>query len=271
MAVESALEPLLDIQLGPAPVDGGGPGSDDGEEAWMPGLPTLRAQQRTLISRLREGFDSRLHILTWTHAVAVLSLGYVDDDWFGDLLGDRYHVGALLGDKDDREALCGSPPDESSVEFLRDQLQQDALAPAFQRAREEIRSSGGDFTDSANIADPERQRFIAMRPRLHQIAVAQHRAIREAFTVFESRREVLDWADHLDYATLGYLPADFPQEVAAPTSDWWFVLTHEDRDVWLELRIAETVLPAANKALRDAMRSGTEEPSTKNNAGVPSG
>lgn len=268
MAVDSALRPLLEIQPGYSTDDND---DSDDEEVWMPGLPTLRAQQKELISQLREGFEGRLQILMWTHAVGVLSLGYMEDDWFGDVLSERYYVGAMLADQERRDALCGNPPDESSSAFIRDKIQQDDLAPAFQRAREEIRSSGGDFTDSNHTANPKRQRFIAMRPRLHQVAVAQHRAISEAFSEFASKRDVLDWADHLDYATLGYLPEEFPQKVASPTSDWWHVLTNDDRTVWLELRIAQTVLPAANKALRDAMKSGTEEPATKNDDRVPSG
>lgn len=267
MAVDSALKPLLNLQPGTTDDDG----RPDEDAAWMPGLPTLKAQQKQLVERLREGFENRLHILMWTHAVGALSLGFVDDAWFSELLGERYYVGCLLADQADREALCGNPPDENSARFIRNKVQQDNLAPAFQRARGEIRSSSGDFIEGGGVENPERQRFLAMRPRLHQMAVEQHEAIREAFTPFQSKREVLDWADDLDYATLSYLPEDFAQQVAAPASDWWYVLTHDDRDVWLQLRIADTVLPAANKALRDAMESGTEAPSTMNDSGVPSG
>lgn len=268
MPASSALEPLLELQPGPQSEDGEGVG----DQAWMPGLPTLRAQQRDLVTSLRQGFESRRHALMWTHAVGVLSLGHVRDDWYSDLLGDRYRVGALLEDEDARSRLCEHPPSDTSAGFIRDQLQQDALAPAFQDARAEVRAAASDYTEGdGGVGDPDRQRFLAMRPRLHQIAVAQHQALREAFGVFESRRQVLDWADFIDYATLSYLPGDFPRRVSAPASDWWHVLTSDERSVWLELRLAETVLPACNNALREAMQSGTEEPATISDLEVPSG
>jgi hypothetical protein len=271
MAASNALAPLLDMQPGRRRTNSDEDG-ERGEQAWMPGLPTLRAQQRDLIQSLRSGFQNRRHALMWAHAVGVLSLGHVSDEWYAELLGDRYRVGALLADTEDRADLCSHPPSDSSATFIRDQIQQDALAPAFQDARAEIRASASDYTEGeGGVGDPSRQRFLAMRPRLHQIAVAQHQALLEAFDDFESRREVLDWADFLDYATLSYLPGDFPSRVSSPTSDWWHVLTSSERGVWLELRLAETVLPAANNALRDAMQSGTEEPSTISDLEVPSG
>lgn len=266
MSADSALAPLLQMQRGNSEP------RDDG--AWMPGLPTLRAQQNDLVDRLREGFRSRREVLLWTHAVAVVSLGNVPDGWFNELLGDRYRVGALLADQERRDALCKHPPGEDSAGYIRDDIQQHTLSGAFQRARSDIRGNASDFTQQSNTGDPARQRFIAMRPRVHQVAVAQHNAIQQAFDGFHSRREVLDWADYVDYATTGYLPVGFPGMVTSPLSDWWSILTRPSGGrggAWLESRLAETVLPAANLALRNAMETGTEEPSTVSDMEVPSG
>lgn len=257
---KTILEQLIDLQ------------TETDELAYMPGLPTLRTQQAQLVELLREGFERRRDVLFWTHAVAVMSLGHIEDEWFIELLGDRYRVGALLADQDDRDELCTHPPDESAAEFIRDDIQQEHLSRAFQSARAEIRGAAADFTESGQGQnDPGRQRFIAMRPRVHQVAVAQHNALQQAFEGFDSRRGVLDWADYVDYATTGYLPDGFPSEVTSPLSDWWHVLTGESDGAWLESRLAETVLPAANRALRDAMLSGTEEPATEGELEVDQG
>ena len=265
MAADSALGDLLEAE----------PATDDDQpptRAWVPGLPTLRAQQRELVNRLRSGFDSREDVFLWLHAVAALSFGNVDDDWFLNLLSDRFRVGALLANPEQREALCEHPPSESQAEFVRDSIQQATLSEAFRASRAQIRASAADFTDGdGGAGNPERQRFLAMRPRLHQIAVAQHNALESAFTAFGSRRAILDWADHLDYATLGFLPEGFPSRVTSPTSDWWTVLTRDGGGAWLEMRLAESVLPACNEALRAAMETGSEEPDTISDMTVPQG
>jgi len=261
---ESALSDLLDLH----------DDRHDGHQyTWVPGLPTLRAQQTELVNRLRSGFESREDVFLWTHAVATLSFGQIPDAWFFDLLSHRFRVAALLADEDDRERMATHPPDDSEAGFVRDNIQQATLSEAFRAARADIRATASDFTDGegSGLEDPESQRFLAMRPRLHQIAVEQHQALCEAFTAFDSRRDVLDWIDHLDYATLGFLPEGFPSRVANPTSDWWTVLRQADSGAWLQLRLAQTVLPAANRALRDAMQSGSEQPDTHRESSVPSG
>lgn len=236
------------------------------DTAWTPGLPTLRAQQRDLIQRLRDGFDSRRSILLWTHAVAAVSLGLVSDEWFGRLfsLGNRYRLAALLAAPGDRAAMCSSPPDESTADFVRDDVQQATLSGAFQRARSELRANAGDYTDGDDgVSDTDNQRFLAMRPRVHQIVVEQHNAILDAFSGFDSRRQVLDWVDHVDYATTGYLDQKFVDEATAMHSEWWHLLTaSDDRSVWLEARLAQEVLPACNRAIREAVRTGEEAPKT---------
>ncbi|MFC3476276.1 hypothetical protein [Halobacterium litoreum] len=244
----------------------------DSQHAWVPGLPTLRAQQNELVNRLRSGFETREDVFLWTHAVAALSFGHVPDAWFFELLSDRFRVAALLDDQNTRERMATHPPNDSQADFVRDSIQQATLSEAFRASRADIRATAADFTDGeGGVGDPESQRFLGMRPRLHQIAVEQHRALRSAFTAFQSRRAVLDWVDHLDYATLGFLPAGFPSTVTNPSSDWWAVLRQSESSVWLQLRLAQTVLPAMNEALREAMETGTEEPDKLSEMEVPSG
>jgi hypothetical protein len=62
-----------------------------------------------------------------------------------------------------------------------------------------------------------------------------------------------------------------PSEVTRPGSDWWTILTNRAGTAWLELRLAQTVLPACNEALREAMETGTEEPDEVSEMEVPSG
>lgn len=260
---DSALAELLDT---------GGHEAQAGQHAWVPGLPTLRAQQTELVNRLRDGFGSREEIFLWTHAVATLSFGHVPDEWFLELLSDRFRVSALLASAATRERMATHPPAEEEADFVRDNIQQETLSEAFRASRADIRASSADFTDGdGSVGDPERQRFLGMRPRLHQIAVEQHQALRTAFTGFESRRAVLDWVDHVDFATLGFLPEGFPSTVTDPSSDWWAVLRQSESSVWLQLRLADTVLPAMNEALREAMETGTEEPDKLSDMEVPSG
>jgi len=234
------------------------------ESAHVPALPTLRAQQRDVRSRLRSGFESRHELLVWSHVAAAISVGRVPDEWFSHLINDQWTVAACLDSHAKRERLCGDTapsPEEARTERTR--IIQDVLSPAFQKAVDVIRAQSNDFTDDQDgVRHTDRQRFIAMRPRLHQRVVDQHRALREPFgeSGVRSRADAVEWADEVAYAASGHLPRDFTAKVVNPMSQWWTALANEQTTV-LDSMLAEDVLPAWNSALRTASSNAEELPS----------
>lgn len=228
----------------------------DEQSAHTPALPTLRAQQRDLRERLRNGVDSRIDLLMWSHAAAATSTGHVPDGWFSDLLNDRWVVAGCLNDPDRRAALCGDrSPDAAAVESVRLDIVQDVLSPGFQTALSSVRRRAMDHTDDGQgVKNTDKQRFLAMRPRLHQIAVAQHKALRQAFGLgdwepLSSREDVIEWSDYCGYAAAGFLSREFTSRVASPLGEWWGSLTN-DRGGELVSLLAAEVLPRFNAALR---------------------
>lgn len=243
-------------------------GDDDGgrEGSHTPALPTLRDQQHQIRARLREGFDSRRELLQWSHATAAVSVGQVPDGWFADLINDPWVVAACLADETHREHLCGDQaPNDETAQSVRMDIIQDTLSPAFQSALGFIRRQTADYTDDKEgIRHIDKQRYLALRPRLHELAVAQHKAIRKAFGAggyepLGSREAVVDWADYVGYSCAGVLPADFTRTVASPLGEWWFALT-QGRGATLESILAAEILPAMNQALRTAASEAEELP-----------
>mgnify|MGYP000327284106 CR=1 FL=1 len=231
------------------------------QKSHVPALPTLRAQQRDIRSRLRSGFSSRHEILVWSHVAAAISVGRVPDAWFSRLINDQWTVAACLDSHEKREALCGdTAPSPSEARTERTRIIQDVLSPAFQKAVDVIRSQAGDFVDEQDgVRHVDRQRFIAMRPRLHQRVVDQHRALREPFgeTGVRSQADAVEWADEVAYAASGHLSRDFTAMVCNPMSQWWTALANEQTAV-LDSMLAEDVLPAWNSALRTACANAKE-------------
>lgn len=233
------------------------------DSAHVPALPTLKAQQEDIRQRLRDGFESRHALLMWSHVAAAISVGRVPDTWFSDLINDQWTVAACLDDESMRVALCGdSAPTDSQVRNERTQIIQETLSPAFQRAIDVIRAQSADFTEEQDgVRHVDRQRFIAMRPRLHQAVVEQHRALRTPFANgIQSQADAVEWADNVAYAANGALSRDFSARVCSPMSQWWDALSNE-RGAVLDSLLAEEVLPAWNSALRTASSNAEELPS----------
>jgi len=233
------------------------------ESAHVPALPTLRAQQRDIRSRLRTGFESRHELLVWSHVAAAISVGRIPDGWFSRLINDQWTVAACLDSPSHRRQLCGeTAPSPSEAGTERTRIIQDVLSPAFQKAVDVIRAQSNDFTDEQDgVRHTDRQRFIAMRPRLHQRVVDQHRALRAPFGEgVRSQADAVEWADEVAYAASGHLPRDFTATVCNPMSQWWTALANEQTAV-LDSMLAEDVLPAWNSALRTASSNAEELPS----------
>lgn len=230
----------------------------------MPALPVLRAQQRDLREWLRAGMPARRDLLLWAHGAAAVSVGEVPDDWFSSLINDQWTVAACLSDPSDRRRLCGdAAPSASQARSRRTEIIRGTLSPAFGKALERVRTHAGDYVEDAQgIKHTDKQRFLALRPRLHQVAVEQHRALLEPFGVGEERphdrASVVEWADTVAYACAGgSLPSNWPRAVSMPSGEWCDALLNGRSSV-LESNLAADVLPAMNEALRTAAKEADE-------------
>lgn len=235
----------------------------EAKSAYTPVFPALRAQHRSMRTWLLDGMASRRELLMWAHACAVVAVGRVPNQWFPDLVNDRWTVAACLRDQDDREQLTDSAPNEERARSVRMDIISETLSPAFQSALAELRNHAGDYVEeSGGLSHVERQRHIALRPRLSQLAEEQHTALQWPFGMGErdpltSRADVIEWADYVGYSCAGGLANDWAQRVASPLGEWWGPLT-DGRDAMLETLLAAEILPEMCRALRRAGRDSEE-------------
>jgi len=158
----------------------------------------------------------------------------------------------------------------------RTRIIQDDLSPAFQRALRVLRRQATDYTESDGVADIDRQKYLALRPRLHERAVNQHSALRWAFgdgrhDPIQSREEAIEWLDKVAATCPDSKNDEWVQQSISPLGDWWSSLT-SDRGAWLESQLAAKVLPAMNVSLRQAALEGSEMPQkATEDDGVPTG
>lgn len=240
------------------------------EVGWTPALPVLQAQQTGLRKSLREGFENREEILLWTHAAAAISVGHLEPSFGRRIVSDRWRVATLLKSESDRERMCANPPSEEIARSERQSIIQADLSPRFQEALSTMRGSAADYTDDEGVEHLDKQRFIAMRPRVHQLAVAQHETLcwaldRAERQAVQDRQSVQKWLDYAGYACAGALPDRVFQNALSPASDWWGALIADDKQHLISL-LAEDMLGPMTDALYVAATNAEERPSKRDDS-----
>lgn len=235
------------------------------DEAWTPALPTLRAQQMGLRRDLMDGFGDREELLLWCHAAAAVSMGHVPPDFAVSLVNNRWRVAACLKHQEQRDALCEYPPSERDAHGERQDVVEEILAPGFQAALRSVSRMAADYTDTEDgVENVEKQRFIAMRPRLHQHAVSQHEALcwamgRTDRDPLTDRDSIQNWVDYCGYSCAGRLPTPVAREATSPYSDWWGALLDNESE-HLTTLLAMDVLPAMIQGQRSVASDSEENP-----------
>lgn len=229
----------------------------------------LDAQQREVHQAFRQGFDDPRQLLEWTHAAGAVSLGYVDNDWYPRVFGDWWTVAGFLNSEQRRQDLAEPPPANPMAH--RERHLQRELLPAFRSAIGLLRTKATEWDEHQQPSQSNAQRFLAMRPRLHQVAVGQHRALRRALGAgtadsLQSRQDVTDWARTVVQVTTGAVPRQWIDRVTRPGGVWFALLTGDSGRSLLLTRLARDLLPAFNQALQDAAQRGVEQ--VESDAGV---
>jgi len=184
-----------------------------------PALVKLVQDIRALESELIAGFGSRAAVLRWSQRLTVRTLGEVPTGWYEDLAdhfkgtpsgpNERTFLSTLL----DSQART-RPVGDREAEETRRQLVAHTVRPAAHRAFRKLRKDAGEYVDADKSAtasghDPDRQRYIAMRPSLDDIEAYQQRSLDKLLAGFTDREEILSWGHDLELATHGELEAGF--------------------------------------------------------------
>lgn len=190
---------------------------DDADEdrvrTYQPALPTLTQNIRDTRERLLDGFADRRALLEWEQDLCVRTLGRVPHRFYKDIArsfrsgaDDRTLLAVLI-----RGGIEGVDLPRDVARSERRRMAAHWIVPGFMRAFRHLRSDAQQYIAEAAEAehDPDRQRHIAMRPSLNELADYQQRALGECLKGFDTVGEILEWGDHVALATHGEIPQDF--------------------------------------------------------------
>lgn len=232
----------------------------DASESHRPALEKLVADLKDLERELLDGFNSRAEVLVWLQKLCVRTLGQVPDDWY------REVSNAFTGGDENRERMLLSlllsedrrvrRLDEDRVKAARSRVSAMTVRPSLHRAVRHLRSDAGEYVDddrgSTSAHDPNKQRYIAMRPALNELEDRQRGVLVRFLSGFEDTQAIVEWTGDVEVATHGEIDDTWTTRVVSESSTMRVLLS--DRDV--DRRARETVaahflLPAFNAGARD--------------------
>lgn len=184
-------------------------------ETYRPALVTLTNDVRELTNELMDGLASEERVLEWLQEMTIGTLGRLDTIVYDDMARQfRGAQGMLLAALVVPSQRHGEMRDlgEDAARELRERLLAEYIHPAHRDAFRELRTNATEYIDAAEDEDehnPDRQRFVAMRPALTELQQWQQRALASLLVGFESRSEVLDWGHDVLLATHGELDKEW--------------------------------------------------------------
>lgn len=257
--------------------------------------PTASASRRPaevqLVTQLQkereavlDGFESRRDVIRWGQRIAVRALGQVPQRRYEQLATsfrpDENHMeGPLLAAFLDEDARTREMRPEA-VEGLRERWAADVLGPVSVRSFRDLRKDAGEYigetedNDGEPGYDPAGQAF-AMRPALKELDESQASALEMVLGGLEGKESILAWGDYLTQATRGEPvdvdrgPGTFVKKCYQEPSS--VRLLTDTSPPWQRAReafLAQYLLPAFNRGVRDLTSRTTEEPTEDEDGGM---
>lgn len=250
--------------------------ADEGRGSWRPALSRLALDvDRVLrggstnhgdeIPGLLPGFNSEADIVRWEQRFVTRSLGMTPQPFLHGVADElakpteRVLVACLLSGRGRTADI-----DQKVATELRRRVRSRVVMPAFDRAFQRLRTQATEYADAGEEGDlhnPQRQRYIAMRPSVSELDHWQAYALaRLVEGELETKDDVLGWGNVLEQATHGEsieLP-NHDDERAIPefvdaivtTDPLLDAVTGEDERVRVQFG-AKFLLPAFNRGVRD--------------------
>jgi len=242
-------------------------------ETYRPALVKAVEDTRDVLGELIAGFDSRRALLEWLQQLTTRTLGEIDTDFYRKL-GRQFRVDPQAGTSQDRVLLaCLLTPEartrhkevpESTAREVRRRLAASQILPARHRAVRRLRKDageyiGGDARDKEH--DPLEQRFIAMRPSLHELDERQADVLGRLLDGLETRESIIDWSNDLELATHGEIPEQWATRAYKEDSTAAVLLDADERAArGRELLAAYHIIPHFNEGVSTLAGRAGEEP-----------
>ena len=166
------------------------------------------------VAPLIEGFDSLWQAVLWYQAAGVRTLGHI---------ADVFAPYRLLSDRRTQQALIGETRADRYLRLRLAERVDEGCNPAyrtFYRRAEERVTKGDDSTSEISYeqVDPDKQKYIGMRPSFSKLDQIQATKLRSLRAGFESRPELSRWVRELRPATVGTLADDLMDDLLSSRS-----------------------------------------------------
>ena len=194
---------------------------------------------------LTQGFESLWDAVLWYQAAGVRTLGHI---------GGVFAPSRLLSDRRTQQALVG---DSEADRYLRLRLAErvdEACNPAYRtfydRAEERVTTSDQRSSEiSYEQVDPDRQKYIGMRPSFSKLDQIQATKLRSLRGGFEKRTELSRWIRELRPATVGTLEDDLMDDLLSSRSMLAAMLGETSAQAGAETREFQRLQFAVNELL----------------------
>jgi len=233
-------------------------------ESVLASLDTLSDDQAELFDELESGFATRVDVVLWLHKVSARTLGMADDQLALDVLRNRYRLAAMLEDPRARARLSSNAPDDDRARRERKMLANDELLEACRDAMQFLGRHADEHVGGYAGEDLGPQRYLAMRPALHDTVSRQRGAIKRVLgrddsypRGLESGRDVERWVRGVIRSVKGS-DAGISQAATWDLS-WRTTLTADPTSPTLHLHLADRVLPIMNRTIRESATGSREQ------------
>lgn len=162
---------------------------------------------------LTRGFDSLWDAVLWYQAATVRTLGHI---------GDVFAPSRLLSDRRTQQALVENSDGDRYLRLRLAERVDEACNPAYRtfyrRAEERVSADQESTEISYEEVDPDRQKYIGMRPSFSKLDQVQATKLRSLRVGFDSRTELSRWIRELRPATVGTLSDDLMDDLLSSRS-----------------------------------------------------
>jgi hypothetical protein len=249
-------------------------------ESRRPALVRLCLDVEELVEELMSGFGSRSEVLRWARRMVPRTLGEIETSFYESFAGEFRAAGTRgagrIEDVDEERVLLSALLDGSSrsrdvppdaVVDLRRDVATEVIDPAFRRAFRQLRKSATEYIDSEDSSetdtDPDKQRYIAMRPALDELDEYQRRAVDAVLDGLEDVDQLRRWTTLVELASHGEVRDDVLRRSVREESTRSLLTESDATDAQgraRELYVAFYLLPAFNRGVRDLRDRAKEEP-----------
>lgn len=218
------------------------------------------------IPPLTDGFDSLWDAVMWYQAGAVRTLGHI---------ADVFAPYRLLSDRRTQQALVGDTKEDGYLRLRLAERVDEACNPAYRtfyrRAEERVTKNDENSSEiSYEQVDPDKQKYIGMRPSFSKLDQVQATKLRSLRAGFDSRPDLSRWVRELRPATVGTLSDDLMDDLLSSRSMMAAMLREETPQAGEATREFQRLQFAVNQLLPGYVAAarqlnGSERHRTKSN------